>query len=148
MASHITDKTNERVRIGMRVRWSETGFLDRQRVRLWAISKATTIPVNDQNWLPQFSNRPISDDVPEIEYGNENRFVVFTIHSSLHPVQIENLLSEQEAEFANQRLLGILSGTRRSLIRAYGEVSASPRTLVGLLAGPRLSIQSSSPMRK
>ena len=45
---------------------------------------------------------PPPDDVPEYEYGNENRFIVLTFHSSLQPVQIENLLSEQDADLANE----------------------------------------------
>ena len=41
-------------------------------------------------------------DVPENEYGNENRFVVLTFHSSLIPVQIGKPLSEQDADLANE----------------------------------------------
>ena len=87
MASSIRDKNNKRVLLGMSVRWPRRDPLQGQRV--FAIRKATTIPVNAQNWLPQFSNRPVPDDVPDNEYGNENRFVVLTFHSSLIPVQIE-----------------------------------------------------------
>ena len=103
MASHITDMNNERVLTGMSVRWPRRGFFPRhEKVRMWEIRKMTTIPVEDQNWLPQFSNRRIIDDVPEYEYGNENRFVVLTLHSSLLPVQIESLLSEQDADLADE----------------------------------------------
>ena len=100
MASHITDKNNKRVLTGMSVRWPKKNFSRRQRIRVCAIRKTTTIPINDQNWLPQFSHRPFPDNVPEFEYGNGNRFVVLTIHGSLQPVQIENLLSEHDADLA------------------------------------------------
>ena len=103
MASHITDKDNKQVLTGMSVRWSRRGSFQRhQRVRVWEIRKITTIPVEDQNWLPQFSNRRIPDDVPEYEYGNENRFLVLTIHSSLLSVQLDDLLSEQDADLADE----------------------------------------------
>ena len=58
--------------------------------------------MDEQNWLPQFSSRPISGDVPENEYGNENRFIVLTFHSSLILVQLERLLSEDEADLASE----------------------------------------------
>ena len=100
MASHVTDKDNNRVLVGMSVRWPKSGFSQHQRQRVCAIYRVTTIPVDDQTWLPQFSSHPISDEVPEYEYGNENRFVVLTIHSFLQPVLIESLLSEQDADLA------------------------------------------------
>ena len=108
MARHVTDedepvlKDNKPVLVGMSVRWPKSGFSQRQRHRVCAIHKVTTIPVDDQTWLPQFNNRPVPDVVPQYEYGNENRFVVLTIHSSLQPVQIESLLSEQDAYLADE----------------------------------------------
>ena len=100
MSSPVINENNKRVLIGMSVRWPRRDFLQRQRV--YAIRKATTIPVDDQNWLPQFRNGPVPDDVPENEYGNENRFIILTLHSSLIPVQIGKPLSEQDADFANE----------------------------------------------
>ena len=102
MASHVTDKDNTRVLVGMSVRWPKSGFSQRQRQTVCAIHKVTTIPVDGQTSLPQFSDRPVSDEVPEYEYGNENRFVVLTIHSFLQPVLIESLVSEQDADLADQ----------------------------------------------
>ena len=103
MASHNTDKNNQRVLTGMSVRWSRRGFFrPHEKARVWALRKITTIPVEDQNWLPQFGNRRIPDDVPEYEYGNENRFVILTIYSSLLSVQIETLLSDQDADLADE----------------------------------------------
>lgn len=67
-----------------------------------AIHRATTVPVDDQKWLPWFSNRPIADDVPEYEYGNDDRFVVLTVHNSLRSVQIETSLSEQNVDLAEE----------------------------------------------
>lgn len=108
MARHATNEDNEPVLIdnkpvliGMSVRWPKSGFSQQQRQTVCAIHKVTTIPVDDQTWLPQFSSRPSSDEVPGYEYGNENRFVVLTIHSSLQPVQIESLLSKQDADLAD-----------------------------------------------
>ena len=102
MASHVTDGDDKRVLTGMRVRWPRMDFDQRQRQVLCAIRKATTVPVDDQNLLPQFSNRPVLDNVPEYEYGNENRFVVLTIYSPLMPVQIERLLSVVDADLADE----------------------------------------------
>ena len=102
MARHVRDEDNEPALIGLRVRWPKGGFSQRQRQTVCVIHKVTTIPVDDQTWLPQFSNRPIPDEVPRYEYGNENRFVVLTIHSFLQSVQIESLLSEQDADLADQ----------------------------------------------
>ena len=109
MASHVTDEDNNPVLIenepvleGMSVRWPKSGFSQRQRQTACAIHGATTIPVDKETWFPQFNNRPIPDEVPEYEYGNQNRFVVLTIHSFLQPVQIESLLSEQDADLADQ----------------------------------------------
>ena len=65
MSSPVINENNKRVLIGMSVRWPRRDFLQRQRV--YAIRKATTIPVDDQNWLPQFRNGPVLDDVPENE---------------------------------------------------------------------------------
>ena len=108
MARHVTNEDNEPVLIdnkpvliGLSVRWPKSGFSQRQRKVVCAIRKVTTIPVDDQTWLPQFSNCPISDEAPAYEYGNENRFVVLTIHSFLQPVLIESLLSEQDADLAD-----------------------------------------------
>ena len=109
MASHVTDEDNNPVLIenepvleGMSVRWPKSGFSQRQRQTACAIHGATTIPVDKETWFPQFNNRPIPDEVPEYEYGNQNRFVVLTIHSFLQPVRIESLLSEQDADLADQ----------------------------------------------
>ena len=102
MARHVTDEDNEPALTGLSARWPKGGFSQRQRQIVCAIHKVTTIPVDDQTWLPQFSNRPIPDEVPRYEYGNENRFVVLTIHSFLQPVQIENLLGKQDADLAEQ----------------------------------------------
>ena len=102
MARHVTDEDNEPTLTGLGVRWPKDGFSQRQRQTVCAIHKVTTIPVDDQTWLPQFSYRPIPDEVPRYEYGNENRFVVLTIHSFLQPVQIESLLSKQDADLADQ----------------------------------------------
>ena len=102
MANPITDKNNERVLIGMSVQWPERETLLAARQIVYVIRKAITIPVDDQKWLPQFSNRPVPDNVPENEYGNENRFVVLAFHSSLIPVQIERLLGEHDADLVNE----------------------------------------------
>ena len=102
MAGHVTNTNNEPVLIGMSVRWPKSGFSQRQRHRVCAILKVTTILVDDRTRLPQFSDCLIPDEVPGYEYGNENRFVILTIHSFLQPVQIESLLSEQDADLADQ----------------------------------------------
>lgn len=101
MAVPIQNRYNKPILTGMRVRWPKREFFPQMK-SVCAIRRATTVPVDDQTWLPQFSNRPIPDDVPECEYGNKNRFVVLTVHSSLHPVQIENLLSEQDVDLAEE----------------------------------------------
>lgn len=67
MARHVTDEDNEPVLTGMSVRWPRSGFSQRQRQIVSAIHRVTTIPVNDQTWLPQFSNCPVPDDVPKYE---------------------------------------------------------------------------------
>ena len=102
IARRVTDEDNELALTGLSVRWPKGGFSQRQRKVVCAIRKVTTIPVDNQTWLPEFSNRPVPGEVPQYEYGNENRFVVLTIHSSLQPVQIESLLSEQDADLADQ----------------------------------------------
>ncbi|KAK0513040.1 hypothetical protein JMJ35_005057 [Cladonia borealis] len=102
MASHVTDGDDKRVLTGMRVRWPRKDFYQRQRQMVCAIHKATTVPVDIQNLLPQFSDRPVPDYVPEYEYGNENRFVVLTIYSPLMPIQIERLLSVVDADLADE----------------------------------------------
>lgn len=102
MSSPVIDKNNKRVLIGMSVRWPKIDSLLSEKQRVYAIRKATTIPVDDQNWLPQFSKRPFQGDVPDNEYGNENRFIVLTFHSSLILVQIRTPLSEQDADLANE----------------------------------------------
>ena len=109
MARPVTNEDNEPILTGISVRWPKSGFSQRQRQRVCAIHKATTISVDDKTWLPQFNNRPVPDEVPQYEYGNENRFVVLTFHSSLIPAQIERLLSEQDADFADR-----LTSTRSS----------------------------------
>lgn len=110
MASSIEDKDNKRVLIGMSVRWPRRNYLQRQRVH--AVRKATTIPVDDQNWLPRFGNRPVPDDVPENEYGNENRFALVTFHGSFIPVQIEELLSDPDADLADELTSTLYRGNR------------------------------------
>lgn len=106
MASHVTDENHERVLVGMSVRWPKWDSSVRQRWRACAaVRKATTIPVDDQNWLPQFSHHPVLENMPEYEYGNENRFVVLTIHGSLQVIQIEGFLSEEDAEVAHELTL-------------------------------------------
>ena len=102
MAIPTSDGNNERVLKGMSVRWPEWSTFLGERQRVCTIRKATTVSVDEQNWLPQFSSRPISGDVPENEYGNENRFIVLTFHSSLILVQLERLLSEDEADLASE----------------------------------------------
>lgn len=62
--------------------------------------KATTIAVDEQSWLPEFS-KPVPS-VPEYEYGNENRSVILTIHGCLHPVDIQRFLSETDADLASE----------------------------------------------
>ncbi|KAL8782422.1 MAG: hypothetical protein Q9213_005386 [Squamulea squamosa] len=100
MASHNTNRNNERVLTGMGVRWPKMDFLEKRK-RVCKVRKAITIPVDEQSWLPQFSQRPVPDIVPNDEFSNENRFIVLYMHSSLQPVQIGNLLSDEDADLAN-----------------------------------------------
>ena len=100
MASITLDKDDNAILTGMSVRWPREDNLQHRTV--YAVLKATTIPVDDQTFSPKPINHPVPNDVPENEYGNDNRFVVLTIHGSLIPVQIERLLGRADANYAEE----------------------------------------------
>ena len=81
------------------------------------------MPVDDRSLLPQLSSRPIPDHVPNYEYGNQNRFVVLTFHVSLISVRIRNLVSESDADLADEVTTTLFLGTKSH------DYDADPKTI-------------------
>lgn len=83
---------------GLTVRWPN--FHLKKGKNVVRIEKATTITVDEQTWLPQFS-KPLPD-WPEFEYGNENRFVLLTTRGRLLRVHINDILEDNDADLVGE----------------------------------------------
>ena len=109
-----------------------------------------------QNMVQAISKVSVSDTVdPLLEQRTQSESSVYDVATSMKPLNA-SIDQSAEIEKLNSLPMAVMrpGKTMRSLfsithrVKAYGDVPACKQTLLELLAGPQLSIRSSSMMRR